>query len=76
MYYWLKEDVALRAWKFVNGAMYLRLLPKPLQVERETFELLLQCDGEHDLEESPASRAHIQANGRASGAMTTASCPR
>lgn len=53
MYYRLKEDVALRAWKFVNGAMYLRLLPMPLQVERKTFELLQQCDGEHDLEESP-----------------------
>lgn len=54
MYYRLTEDVALRAWKFVNGAMYLRLLPMPLQVDREIFELLQQCDGEHDLEESPA----------------------
>ncbi|MBE7008749.1 MAG: radical SAM protein [Ruminococcaceae bacterium] len=57
MYYRLCDDYALRAWKFVNHAMYCRCAPAPLRVDAETFELLLACDGEHDLEESDALKS-------------------
>ena len=52
MYYRLTENYALRSWKFVNHVMYNRYLPAPMRLNEATFELLMQCDGEHDLEES------------------------
>ncbi|MBO4915569.1 MAG: radical SAM protein, partial [Oscillospiraceae bacterium] len=57
MYYRLNDDYALRAWKFVNHAMYHRLTAAPLRVDDETFELLMKCDGEHELEESDALKS-------------------
>lgn len=54
MYYKLNCNYALRAWKFVNHAMYHRYLPDPIRVDEAAFDLLLQCDGEHDLPESDA----------------------
>ena len=54
MYYKLNGNYALRAWKFVNHAMYHRYLPDPIRVDEAAFDLLLQCDGEHDLPESDA----------------------
>ncbi|MBR4442397.1 MAG: hypothetical protein IKS52_03915, partial [Clostridia bacterium] len=60
MYCRLTDDYALRAWKFVNRAMYRRLSPSPLRVDRETFELLLKCDGEHDVAESDALKSLIE----------------
>lgn len=52
MYYRLNDDYALRAWKFVNHAMYHRYAPAPLRVDEETFKLLRSCDGAHDFEEN------------------------
>ena len=52
MYYRLNDDYALRAWKYVNHAIYHRYMPSALRVDKETFELLRLCDGEHDLAES------------------------
>ncbi len=57
MYYRLCEDYALRAWKFVNHGMYHRFSPDPIRVDPETFELLLKCDGEHDMPESEALKS-------------------
>ncbi len=57
MYYRLFDDYALRAWKFVNHAMYCRSVPAPLRVDEETFALLRACDGEHDLPESDALKS-------------------
>ncbi len=54
MYYRLSDDYALRAWKFVNHAMYRRFKPEPLRADADTFELLRRCDGEHDLAENDA----------------------
>ena len=54
MYYRLNDNYALRAWKFVNNVIYHRYLPNPICVDKETFELLRLCDGEHDIEESDA----------------------
>ena len=52
MYYRLNDDYALRAWKFVSHAVIYRLLPDPIRTDDEVFDLLLRCDGEHDLAES------------------------
>ena len=52
MYYKLSDDFALRAWKFVPHGLYNRYLPGPVRIGADTFDLLLKCDGEHDLEES------------------------
>ena len=52
MFYRLKEDFALRAWKYTNCVMYHRFDALPLRVGKKAFELLLQCDGEHDLQSS------------------------
>ena len=54
MYYRLNDNYALRAWKFVNNVIYHRYSPNPICVDKETFELLRLCDGEHDIEESDA----------------------
>ena len=52
MYYRLTDNYALRAWKFVDHAMYERFSPAPLKVDAGIFDLLLKCDGEHDLQEN------------------------
>ena len=57
MYYRLNEDYALRAWKYVNHGMYHRLEASPIRVDYKTYDLLLQCDGEHDLPDSEELKA-------------------
>ena len=56
MYYRLHEDYALRAWKYVNHGLYHRYTVQPVRVENEIYDLLMQCDGEHDLPDSAALR--------------------
>ena len=57
MYYRLNDDFALRSWKFVKHAMYHRYLPSVLKADGDTFNLLLKCDGEHDLSDSALLRS-------------------
>ncbi len=52
MYYRLNEDYALRAWKYVNNVVYNRYAAEPIRVDKDTFELLKSCDGDHDQPES------------------------
>lgn len=52
MYYRLNDDYALRAWKYVNHGLYHRYTPNPLRVDNQTYDLLIQCDGEHDLQKN------------------------
>ena len=52
MFYRLCDTYALRAWKFVNHALYERHTAAPLRVNDTTFDVLLACDGAHDLPES------------------------
>ncbi len=54
MFYRLNDNYALRAWQYVGHAVYHRYASAPLRADSETFELLRQCDGEHDLKESEA----------------------
>jgi radical SAM protein with 4Fe4S-binding SPASM domain len=53
MYYRLKDNVALRAWKYVDRAIYIKGVDHALGISEEEFKLLLLCDGEHDIEPSP-----------------------
>ncbi len=58
MYYRLTENVALRKWKYVDRALYFRGVENAQPVSKEDFALLLECDGNHDIEDSPAI-AHL-----------------
>lgn len=49
MFYRLTDMFALRAWKYANRALYNRYAAAPLRLDRATFDVLLACDGEHDL---------------------------
>ena len=52
MYYRLNDNIALRSWKFVPRAYYRRGDPYAKGLTREEFDLLLLCDGGHDIPES------------------------
>lgn len=52
MYYRLTDNYALRGWRFVKHILYNRYASDAIRIDDETFELLLQCDGEHDLPEN------------------------
>ena len=53
MYYRLNSSVALRKWRYVDRAVYLKGVDHALGVSKEEWELLQKCDGKHDLEPSP-----------------------
>ena len=50
MFYRLKDYIALRKWKYVNRAIYLRGVDIAQSVKKEEWDILLLCDGEHDIE--------------------------
>lgn len=50
MYYRLNEKIALRKWKYVDRAIYVRGGVNAVGTSKELFDKLLLCDGEHDLE--------------------------
>ncbi len=50
MFFRLKDNVALRKWRYVDRAIYKKGIDQALGVSKEEFEILLLCDGEHDLE--------------------------
>ena len=52
MYYKLNSNLALRKWKYVDRAIYAKGVESAFPVAKEDFDILLLCDGEHDLEES------------------------
>ena len=52
MYYRLKDDIALRSWKFVPRAYYVKYTPYANGLSREEFDIMIKCDGEQDLEPS------------------------
>ena len=53
MYYRLKDNIALRKWRYVDRAIYVKGIDHALSVSPKDFELLLQCDSEHDIEPNP-----------------------
>ena len=62
MRYVLDRDVALRSWERIPWACYRWGDPIPRRLERDAFELLALCDGEHDLEPSPLLGKLVSAN--------------
>ena len=52
MFYRMTDDYALRSWKFVDRVLLRRFEAAPTKVDAATFDVLLACDGEHDLPES------------------------
>ena len=53
MYYRLTPKVALRKWKYVDRAIYLKGVEDAQKVSQEDFDLLCLCDASHDLPEDP-----------------------
>lgn len=52
MYYKLSNNIALRKWKYVDRAIYIKGFDNALPISQEDFDTLLLCDGNHDLEEN------------------------
>lgn len=52
MRYVLNKNVALRSWKLVPHAYYVRGYQYAQKLSREQFELLSLCDGGHELEKT------------------------
>jgi len=50
MYYRLKDHIALRKWKYVDRAIYNKHCDQAIGVSQDEFNLLLLCDGSHDIE--------------------------
>ena len=53
MYYRLKDHVALRKWRYVDRAVYIKGMDRAVGVPQKEFDILLNCDGEHDIPRSP-----------------------
>ena len=52
MYYRIKENIALRSWMFVPGAYYVKNELPAISLSPEEMDIMLMCDGEHDIEDS------------------------
>ena len=53
MYYRLNDRVALRKWRYVDRAIYIKGSENAVGISEPEFDILLQCDGEHDIEPNP-----------------------
>ena len=53
MYYRLKDNVGLRKWRYVDRAIYIKGRDLASGCSKEEWEILLQCDGEHDISDNP-----------------------
>ena len=53
MYYRLKDNIALRKWRYVDRAIYVKGVDHALSVSPKDFELLLKCDGKQDIAPEP-----------------------
>lgn len=62
MYYRLQDNIALRKWRYVDRAIYRKGVDHALGVSKEEFELLLLCDGDHDLKESKTLKHLVDTN--------------
>ena len=53
MFYRIKDRVALRKWRYVDRALYIKGHDCAVGVTKEEWALLLLCDGKHDIEPNP-----------------------
>lgn len=56
MKYILNPNIALRSWRLVPYAYYIRHSRDAVGLSREQFEILSRCDGEQELQESELLR--------------------
>lgn len=59
MKYILNPNVALRSWRLVPYAYYIKHQRDAIGLSREQFELLSRCDGMREVEESELLRALV-----------------
>lgn len=50
MFFRLADNIALRKWRYVDRAIYIKGVDTAIGVSKEDFSILLLCDGKHDLE--------------------------
>ena len=62
MYFRIKDHAALRSWKGLRGAVYLKDQPYARGVTEEELEVLLLCDGEHNIREGRITDILIEKN--------------
>lgn len=55
MRYVLNQNIALRSWRLVPYAYYVRHERNAKGLKKEEFEFLLKCDGQTETEEAPLS---------------------
>ena len=53
MYYRLKDNIALRKWRYIDRAIYRKGAENAFGISPQEFEILLKCDGNHDIEPTP-----------------------
>lgn len=58
MKYILNPNIALRSWRLVPCAYYIKHRRDACGLSREEFDLLCRCDGLHELEESALLRKY------------------
>ena len=58
--YILADDVALRSWWRVPYAYITRMDRQAIGVSPEEFDVLLRCDGEQEIEDSPALQSALR----------------
>ena len=60
MYYRIKDNIALRKWRYVDRAIYIKGHETALGVDKQGWETLLLCDGLHDLPKTPEIEKFLQ----------------
>ena len=60
MYFVLTDHIALRSWKALRGAFYVKGRPHASGVTAEEFEILKLCDGEHDIDDDRITQSLIR----------------
>lgn len=60
MYYVLNKNIALRSWRLVPYAYYIKHDEMAHGLKKEEFELLSLCDGLHDIEESELTKSLVE----------------
>lgn len=62
MYYRLRDNVALRKWRYVDRAVYLKGVENAIGIPKEEFEVLLRCDGQQEVEECEEVESLLRRN--------------
>ena len=52
MFYRIKDNIALRKWKYVDHAIYKKGVDHAFSITSDEFNYLLKCDSLHDLDDN------------------------